>query len=52
MSKWILKCEECGNLWTLDVSFNLREVEKLYHYCSNCRKNTFHTVLGVSEEGD
>ncbi len=45
MSKYSLRCEECGTLWKLTVSYNLNEFRRLYHYCSTCRKNTFHEVL-------
>ena len=46
---WLLKCEECGSEWELEVSFNLKDVPRLYHYCKVCRRNTFHKVLGVLE---
>ncbi len=46
MTKWLLKCEKCGNEWMLDVSFDLEKIGRIYHYCKICRKNTFHKVLG------
>lgn len=45
MSKWVLKCEECGLDWILEVSFDLSGLGKIYHYCRGCRKNTFHKVV-------
>jgi ribosomal protein L44E len=49
MAKWRLRCTECGTEWILEVSFNLKEFGKLYHYCRTCGKNTFHEVLGIEE---
>ncbi|MEB3757926.1 MAG: hypothetical protein GSR82_03875 [Desulfurococcales archaeon] len=45
MTSWILRCTECGREWKLDVSFNLHEMGKIYHYCPYCKKNTFHVVV-------
>ncbi|MFP3268057.1 MAG: hypothetical protein RXO29_00450 [Desulfurococcales archaeon] len=45
MTKWLLKCHECGTEWYLEVSFNIAEMGKIYHYCKVCKKNTFHDVL-------
>ncbi len=51
MTRWRLKCTECGREWLLPVSFRLDEMGRLYHYCRYCKKNTFHIVLGkVSDE--
>lgn len=54
MTRWRLKCTECGREWILPVSFRLDEIGKLYHYCKYCKKNTFHVVLGevVDETAD
>jgi len=49
MAKWRLRCMECGSEWTLEVSFNLKEMGKIYHYCRKCGKNTFHEVIGLEE---
>ncbi|MDW7970037.1 MAG: hypothetical protein RMH77_06530 [Sulfolobales archaeon] len=45
LTKYELRCEECGTSWELKVSYSLSEFQKLYHYCKVCRKNTFHNVL-------
>ncbi|MCS7107371.1 MAG: hypothetical protein NZ902_04635 [Acidilobaceae archaeon] len=45
MTKWRLKCEECSREWELEVSFDLSEFSRLYHYCRFCRKNTYHAIL-------
>jgi len=46
---WIVRCRECGRVWLLEVSFDISDLDKLYHYCSYCRKNTFHDILGRAE---
>ncbi len=51
MTKWVLICEKCKTKWVLDVSYDLRKVGRLYHYCKTCKANTFHKVLGVAEQG-
>lgn len=51
MTKWKLRCTECGNVWVLDVSFPLDKMGKIYHYCPFCKKNTFHEVIGRVDEG-
>jgi len=45
MTKWRLECSECGSLWVLPVSYRLGEMRVIYHYCRNCRRNTFHRVV-------
>jgi len=45
MTKWVLRCKECGTLWELHVSYNLSEFSQFYHYCNICGRNTFHEVL-------
>lgn len=53
MTRWRLKCTECGREWILPVSFRLDRMGKIYHYCKYCKKNTFHIVLGkVPDEAD
>ncbi len=47
---WLLRCRECGTIWVLEVSFDISDMDKVYHYCPRCKKNTFHDVLGRSEE--
>jgi len=49
LTRWVLKCVECNVEWKLEASFDLSEFPKLYHYCRNCRKNTFHQILGKEE---
>jgi hypothetical protein len=46
---WILKCTVCNNIWVLEVSFDIRNVKTLYHFCYKCKRNTFHEVLGRTE---
>ncbi|MDK6028436.1 hypothetical protein QPL79_03560 [Ignisphaera sp. 4213-co] len=46
---WLLRCISCGTKWVLEVSFDIRDVKSIYHYCKKCRKNTFHEVLGRAE---
>ncbi len=50
MTRWRLKCMECGTEWVLPVSFRLDTIGRIYHYCRTCKKSTFHTVLGMVEE--
>lgn len=50
VTKWKLKCHECGVEWYLTVSFNLQEMGRIYHYCRKCGKNTFHDVLERIDE--
>lgn len=47
---WILKCTICGTTWILEVSFDIRDVKKLYHFCEKCNRNTFHDILGRKEK--
>ncbi len=52
MTRWRLKCTECGREWVLAVSFRLDKMGRVYHYCPYCKRNTFHIVIGrVEEEG-
>lgn len=46
VTRWILRCLDCGRVWELPVSFNLFEIKRLYHYCRFCGRNTFHEVVG------
>ena len=50
MTSWKLRCTECGTVWVLRVSFDLRSMGRIYHYCRVCKRNTFHEVLGLVEE--
>lgn len=47
MTKWRLRCTNCGQEWFLEVSFDLTKLSerRLYHYCRVCKRNTFHEVL-------
>lgn len=42
---WLMKCTVCGTIWVLEVSFDIRDAKRLYHYCLRCKRNTFHEVL-------
>ncbi len=46
MPGWKLRCLNCGTEWVLEVSFDLDEMKRIYHYCKKCGKNTFHEVIG------
>ena len=48
MTRWKLRCVECGRTWELAVSFDLESMGRLYHYCRYCRRNTFHLVVEAS----
>jgi len=50
VTRWKLKCTECGREWVLPVSYDLASMGKIYHYCPYCKKNTFHIVLERIEE--
>ncbi len=50
MTRWKLRCVECGREWILPVSFRLDKMGKLYHFCPYCKKNTFHVVIERVEE--
>ncbi len=52
MTKWRLRCTECGREWVLAVSFDLASMGKIYHYCPYCKRNTFHIVLGTVDSND
>jgi len=45
MSRYLLRCRECGTVWELRVSYSLKDFQQLYHYCSVCGKNTFHDLV-------
>jgi hypothetical protein len=47
---WIVRCTVCGTKWILEVSFDLRDVKQIYHYCRICKRNTFHEVIGRAEK--
>ncbi|MDT7889190.1 MAG: hypothetical protein RQ885_09490 [Desulfurococcales archaeon] len=42
---WRLRCRSCGKTWIFEASYRVSELETLYHYCRNCRKNTFHEII-------
>lgn len=42
---WLVRCTACGMEWLLEVSFDISEAKRLYHYCSRCKRNTFHEIL-------
>ncbi len=42
---WIVKCENCGNIRKVYVSYNIKNLTKIYIYCPKCRKNTFHIII-------
>jgi len=50
VTKWRLRCTECGREWVLAASFPLDKMGKIYHYCPYCKKNTFHVVIDRIEE--
>ncbi len=50
MTRWRLRCVECGREWVLPVSFRLDKMGKLYHFCPYCKRNTFHVVIERVEE--
>ncbi len=50
MTRWKLKCTECGKEWILPVSYDLKSMGRIYHYCPYCKKNTFHIVLERIED--
>ncbi len=47
VTRWLLRCVECGRTWYLEVSFDLTKLSsrRLYHFCPHCRRNTFHEVV-------
>ncbi len=45
MTSWRLRCTKCGFVWVLKVSYNISDMDKIYHYCPKCKKNTFHEIL-------
>ncbi|MEM1542650.1 MAG: hypothetical protein QW101_07885 [Ignisphaera sp.] len=47
---WIMRCTICGTTWILEVSFDIRDTKRLYHFCRKCRSNTFHEVLERKEK--
>ena len=51
MTSWRLRCTRCGRVWVLKVSYNLKEMGRIYHWCPYCRVNTFHEVIEKVEEG-
>ena len=50
MTKWYLRCRTCKNTWALKVSYSLKDMTKLYHYCPYCKKNTFHDILYYEDD--
>ncbi len=50
MTVWILKCKECGADKEVDLGFNLYKLGKVYIYCENCGRNTFHEIVKCLEE--
>ncbi len=50
MTRWVIKCTRCGLERELDVGFDLTPFRNgLYIYCTKCRMNTFHVVLGYHD---
>lgn len=45
MTGWRLRCTVCSREWKLEVGYDLSEFEKIYLYCSSCKRNTMHEVL-------
>ena len=50
MTSWRLRCTECGREWILKVSYDLKSMGRIYHYCPYCKKNTFHIVVERVED--
>uniref|UniRef100_A0A7C2Z9J9 Uncharacterized protein n=1 Tax=Ignisphaera aggregans TaxID=334771 RepID=A0A7C2Z9J9_9CREN len=55
---WLMRCTVCGSMWILEVSFDIRDTKRIYHYCPKCKRNTFHEVVahvenveGTKEQG-
>ncbi|WP_291765870.1 hypothetical protein [Caldivirga sp. UBA161] len=47
MTRWVIKCTQCGMERELDVGFDLSGLRyNVYLYCPRCRMNTMHRVLG------
>uniref|UniRef100_A0A7C4NKR7 Uncharacterized protein n=1 Tax=Ignisphaera aggregans TaxID=334771 RepID=A0A7C4NKR7_9CREN len=42
---WLMRCTACDSTWVLEVSFDIRDTKSIYHYCTKCKRNTFHEVL-------
>ena len=36
-------------MWKLEVSFDISDMDRIYHFCPYCRKNTFHVIVGREE---
>ena len=47
---WLVRCATCGTTWVAEISFDLRDAKRIYHYCSKCKRNTFHEVIERVEE--
>ncbi|AEB94580.1 MAG: hypothetical protein QXR57_04760 [Metallosphaera sp.] len=46
---WKIKCNECGTIAMLNVSFDISKQKTIYYYCKVCKKNTFNDILGYLE---
>ncbi|GEM_PF-360328 len=51
MTRWLLRCTQCGLDMYLDVGFDLTAFGNiLYLYCPRCKRNTEHKVLGYIDD--
>ncbi len=46
---WIIRCEKCGNERILYVSYNIKDMDKIYLYCPYCKRNTFNKIIRWEE---
>jgi transposase-like protein len=48
VTKWKLRCTECGREWHMETGMDLSKLKdgRIYHYCPYCKRNTFHVILG------
>jgi hypothetical protein len=50
VTRWVIKCTQCGLERELDVGFDLSSLRySVYLYCPRCRVNTTHRVLGYHD---
>jgi len=48
LTKWMIKCTRCNTEKEFNVAFDLSRFNgKLYLYCTKCKSNTEHEILGV-----
>ncbi|MFP3080760.1 MAG: hypothetical protein RXN88_04240 [Acidilobus sp.] len=52
MTKWKVRCTECGLERFLETGFDLSTLKggRIYIYCPRCKRNTFHEIIGRSED--